>query len=154
MATENQSPTSRIVDITQDTEANRRWLLAAEQLHRAFRPNIPGDYAEYMRRMFTEGAGMAVLLEGDEVCGIAVYRCYHTTLSGLRFYLDDLVTKEARRGSGLGGQLLEWCEAAARALHCDWFALSSGLQNSRGHTFYYRHRLPISSFGFSKRLVS
>jgi GNAT superfamily N-acetyltransferase len=106
-----------------------------------------------MRRMFAEGAGMAVLLEGDAVCGIAVYRCYHTTLSRLRFYLDDLVTQEARRSHGLGGQLLAWCEARARALHCDWFALGSGLTNSRGHTFYYRHGLPISSFGFSKRLA-
>jgi GNAT superfamily N-acetyltransferase len=153
MAAETGSQARRIVEITQDTEANRRWLLAAEALHREFRPFIPAGYADYMRRMFAEGAEMAVLLEGDAVCGIAVYRCYHTTLSGLRLYLDDLVTLEAKRSHGLGGELLEWCEAKARARGCAWFALGSGLTNSRGHTFYYRHGLPISSFGFSKKLA-
>ena len=142
----------QIITITDDLEKHAAWLTAAEPLHRTLRPDIPHPYAAYMRRMFVEGAGMAVLIDQGTVRGIAVFRANHTTFRGYRFYLDDLVTEEAKRGSGFGAQLLVWCEAKAKAMDCDFFDLESGVPRARTHKFYFREGLGISSFGFSKSL--
>ena len=146
-------PDSPIITITDDLEKHAAWLAAAEPLHRTLRPDIPPPYAAYMRRMFAEGAGMAVLIEQETVRGIAVYRAHRTTFRGYRFYLDDLVTEEAKRGRGFGAELLVWCEAKAKAMGCDFFDLESGVQRARTHKFYFRQGLGILSFGFSKSLL-
>ena len=142
----------QIITITDDPERHAGLLTAAEPLHRTLRPDIPQPYAGHMLRMFAEGAGMAILIEQEMVRGIAVYRAHHTTFRGHRFYLDDLVTEEAKRGSGFGAQLFAWCEAKAKEMGCDVFDLESGVQRARTHKFYFREGLGISSFGFSKLL--
>jgi GNAT superfamily N-acetyltransferase len=105
-----------------------------------------------MRRMFAEGAEMAILLAGGEVKSLAVYRSHHTTFHGHRFYVDDLVTDQAERGQGFGARMLAWCEARARERGCDVFDLESGVQRPRTHRFYFRAGLTIFAFGFTKPL--
>ena len=126
------------------------WLRRAERLHRSLRPALPADYEGYLRRMFSEGARMAVLPVSGEPKALAVYRIHHTTFQGLRFYLDDLVTDEEERGRGLGAALLDWCVARARSEGCDTFALDSGVPRSAAHRFYFRHGLTISAFAFTR----
>lgn len=141
-----------IIPITDDLTRNAALLSAAEALHRSFRAGLPGDYEAYMRRMFDEGAEMAVLLAGGAVRSLAVYRTHHTTFHGLRFYVDDLVTDETERGRGFGGQMLAWCETRARERGCDAFDLESGVQRPGAHRFYFRHGLTIFAFSFTKSL--
>ena len=139
------------VHLLQDDEAAiAAWLRRSERLHRTLRPALPADYEGYLRRMFSEGARMAVLPVAGEPKALAVYRIHHTTFQGLRFYLDDLVTDEGERGRGLGAALLDWCMTKARTERCDTFALDSGVQRSAAHRFYFRHGLTVSAFGFIK----
>jgi GNAT superfamily N-acetyltransferase len=141
-----------IIAISDSVEENLPLLLGSETLHRELRPGLPASYSDYMRRMFSEGAEMAVLLENGSPKSLAVYRCHHTTFHGFRFYVDDLVTGEAERGSGYGAALLSWCEARARERGCDTFALDSGVHRQRAHRFYFRHGLAIFAFSFTKAL--
>jgi GNAT superfamily N-acetyltransferase len=141
-----------IVAITDDLAANGPLLAACEGLHRQLRPQI-GDYVPYLTTMFAEGAEMAALVE-DSPRALAVYRMYHSTYAGLRFYVDDLVTDETRRSAGHGEALIAWLEARARARGADTFALDSGVQRTRAHKFYFRVGLAIVSFAFAKPLKS
>jgi GNAT superfamily N-acetyltransferase len=138
--------------LTDDPASINDWLARSEALHRMLRPSLPADYAAFMHRMFAEGAAMAVLHDAGTPRALAVFRHFHTTFQGHRFYLDDLVADEAHRSAGHGGALLAWCEAHARALGCDTFALDSGPQRAAAHRFYFRERFAIASFGFTKAL--
>lgn len=142
-----------IIPLTDDLAAHADWLAASETLHRQLRPDLPADYADYMRRMFAEGAEMVIAVEGPAVRAIAVYRCHLTTFQGRRFYIDDLVADQAERSRGFGGRLLDWCEARARDRGCGALALESGVQRQRAHNFYFRQGMTIITFGFFKPLA-
>jgi GNAT superfamily N-acetyltransferase len=144
---------AEIVPVSDDLTLHGLTLLAAESLHRSLRPDLPRLYDGYMRRMFAEGAEMAVLVVDGVVKSLAVYRSHHTTFHGFRFYIDDLVTHEADRGSGYGHRIMSWCEARARERGCDTIDLESGVQRPRTHQFYFRERLTIFAFGFTKPLA-
>lgn len=144
---------SEIVPVSDDLDRYGSTLLAAEILHRSLRSELRGNYDAYMRQMFSEGAEMAVLLIGGTAKSLAVYRSHHTTFHGLRFYIDDLVTDEADRGNGYGRRMLSWCETRARERGCDTFDLESGVQRPRTHQFYFRERLTIFAFSFTKSLA-
>lgn len=64
MNNETTNPTFTIIPVADDLNKHSATLQAAETLHRSLRPNLPDDYAGYMRKMFSEGAGMAVLMVG------------------------------------------------------------------------------------------
>ncbi len=144
----------RIVEITDQRglllEAN--WLSRSERVHRQLRPQLMPDYAGEMARVFDGGARMIVVVEDDAVLGLAVYRVLEKTFTRREFYVDDLVTDEARRSNGVGHALLAWCEARARTLSCTQLALDSGTQRQQAHKFYFREGLPITSFHFAKQL--
>ena len=78
---------------------------------------------------------MAVVVQGDDVISIAVWRIIENTYEGRRLYVDDLVSDEALRSHGAGRMLIGWLEAKARALGCDVLALDSGVQRSRSYNF-------------------
>lgn len=93
---------------------------------------------------------MAVAVEGDEVHGVALWRLIENTYEGRRFYVDDLVTDEARRSQGVGKNLFDWLQAKASQLGCDVIALDSGVQRAGAHKFYFREGMFVPSFCFRK----
>lgn len=125
-------------------------IAGAESVHRQLRPQLDADYASAMQRIFADGGEMAVALNGDEVAGVAVYRVFRNTHVGLRFYVDDLVTDEARRSTGVGHALLGWLETEAKARGCPGIDLESGVQRAGAHRFYFREGFAIPSFSFRK----
>jgi GNAT superfamily N-acetyltransferase len=127
-------------------------LRQGEALHRAFRPNMAGDYLAYLRAMADEGAGLVQVFDEGEVRAIAVWRTYLTTYAGRRFEIDDLVTAEGQRSKGYGATLIEALEAKAKALSCDTVTLSSATWRIDAHRFYFRQRYTIASFLFTKPL--
>ena len=143
------------VHLLQDDETSiSTWLRRSEYLHRMLRPTLPADYEGYLRRMFSQGAQMAVLHQAEIPKALTVYRVYHMTFNGCRFYVDDLVTLDNDRGKGFGAALLQWCENAARAQGCDTFALDSGVQRIAAHRFYFRLGLESSTGEEPLRLQS
>ena len=142
----------RIVDIN-DANGNvveARWLAAAEAVHRQLRPQLPKAYAEKMRRVFADGARMSVAVRGEEVVGVAVHRVHENTFDGLQMYVDDLVSDEAQRSSGIGRALLDHLQRLAREAGCAKFNLDSGTQRQQAHKFYFREGMVVTSFHFAK----
>ena len=144
----------KIVEITDDSGAvvAPDWFAKAEGVHRQLRTALPSAYAEKMKRVFSGGARMCVAVEGAEVAGVAVYRVYENTFQGRQLYVDDLVTNERQRSSGVGRALLSYLEQKARAANLENLALDSGTQRQQAHKFYFREGMVVTAFHFGKRL--
>lgn len=128
------------------------WLQRAEAAHRQLRPQLPADYAGKMQRVFGQGGRMVLAAEGDTVLGLAVWRVFENTYSGMQVYVDDLVTDEASRSQGVGRALLDWLSSRAQMLKAANLALDSGTHRVSAHRFYLRERFDITSFHFNKKL--
>ncbi len=141
----------KIVEVfTQDGQlAGAEWLARAEGVHRQLRPNLPKDYAAKMGRVLKD-ARMALAVKGDTVLGLAVYRWHENTFDGLKFYIDDLVTDEARRSGGVGHTMMAHLEQVAKGLGANGLVLDSGTQRTQAHKFYFREGFVIPSFNFKK----
>ena len=142
----------QVVVITDDAGAvvEAGWLARAEAVHRQLRPQLPADYSDKMRRVFAGGGRMIVATEAANVVGVAVYRIYQDTFNGIKCYVDDLVTDEQRRSSGVGHALIDWLAAAARRAGCGGLSLDSGTQRTQAHQFYFREEFVITSFNFRR----
>jgi GNAT superfamily N-acetyltransferase len=145
----------KVVPVT-DAKGNvvdSQLLAAAESVHRQLRPHLPqGRYIERMKEIFAGGAEMAVVVVGDRVAGITVFRMLERTFSGRELYCDDLVTDSSRRSTGVGRLMMDYMEKLARERECDTFALDSGCQRQQAHKFYFREGLTITSFHFTRTL--
>ena len=128
------------------------WLLRAEAVHRQLRPHLPADYAGKMRRVFAGGARLCVAVRDEQVAGVAVYRIHENTFDGVQMYVDDLVTDETKRSSGVGRALMLHLQALARDAGCAKFNLDSGTQRQQAHRFYFREGMVVTSFHFAKAL--
>lgn len=149
-----RSITPRVIDVT-DMAGNvvePSWLGRSESVHRQLRPQLPQDYVGKLRRVFAEGGRMCVAAVGDAVAGVAVYRIYENTFDGVHMYVDDLVTDETRRSSGIGKVLLDHLQALARKASCENITLDSGTQRQRAHKFYFREGMVVVGFHFAKPL--
>ena len=148
------APDYRVIAVTDDAGELREpaWLARAESVHRQLRPQLPPEYEARLQVIFAAGARMALVVDADSVCSVALGRVVENTYEGRRLYVDDLVSDETRRSSGAGKMLLDWLQAKAESLGCDVLALDSGVQRDRAHRFYFREGMHISSFCFRKVL--
>lgn len=128
------------------------WLAHAETVHRQLRPHLPADYAKRMAEIFATGVEMWVAAEGDAVLGVAVFRIIENTHAGRKLYVDDLVTDETNRSTGVGKLLLDSLTQEAHSRGCKTIDLDSGTHRTDAHRFYFRERMVVTVFGFSKRL--
>ncbi len=144
----------QIVEVTDENGAIGApdWFRKAEAVHRQLRTALPPEYEAKMKRVFAGGARMCVAVEGAEVRGVAVYRTYENTFTGRQLYVDDLVTDEKRRSSGVGRALLGYLEQKARAAGLENLALDSGTQRQQAHKFYFREGMVAIAFHFGKKL--
>ncbi|WP_265584067.1 GNAT family N-acetyltransferase [Chitinimonas koreensis] len=121
-------------------------------MHRELRPQIQPDYAGQLAGIFADGGRLVIAADGEDVLGVALYRCYRDTFSGTKFYVDDLVTTSSRRSRGVGRTLLDWLQQEARRLGARNFILDSGTQRTDAHRFYFREGLVVECFNFRKSL--
>ena len=144
----------RIVAVTDDDGqvCEPALLRSAEAVHRQLRPMLPADYAGRLSVIFASGGRLAVAVRGEAVVGVALWRLVENTYEGRRLYVDDLVSDESSRSTGVGHCLLAWLEERARLFGCEVLALDSGVQRSRAHAFYFREGMSIPSFSFRKVL--
>ena len=144
--------TLQIVRITDSRRqvVEPEWLARAESVHRQLRPHLPANYVAKMRKVFGDGGEMCVATDGKAVTGLAVYREFENTHIGRRFYVDDLITDEQRRSSGVGKALIGYLEKEARGRGCPGLDLESGTHRTYAHKFYFREEFLITSFSFRK----
>lgn len=112
--------------------------------------------ADMLSDIYAEGHGQGLRFlaayELDRCVGVAGWRIIHSTSTIRRLYVDDLVTTEAERSTGVGHVLLAELEARAREARCTTLELDSGVQRADAHRFYFREGMAISSFHFRKTL--
>jgi GNAT superfamily N-acetyltransferase len=93
--------------------------------------------------------------DGDEdAAAVAGFRIVHNLAWGRFAYVDDLVTRAARRGRGPADAVMAWVEREARRQGCGELHLDSGVGPERAdaHRFYFRHGMRISSYHFGRAL--
>jgi GNAT superfamily N-acetyltransferase len=105
-------------------------------------------FVERVQRQQDEGYLLAFLETEDEVRAVAGYRVLESLFSGKFLYVDDLVTREADRSLGFGGQLFDWLVNEAREHGCESLELDSGVRRFDAHRFYLLKRMNISSYHF------
>ena len=142
----------RIVQITGKSGKvlEPEWLAGAEAVHRQLRPQLPAEYVAKMQRVIRDGGEMCVAVKDKQVVGVAVYREFENTHAGRRFYIDDLVTDESERSTGVGRALMAYLQKIARERGCPGLDLESGTHRTRAHRFYFREGFFITSFSFRK----
>jgi GNAT superfamily N-acetyltransferase len=113
---------------------------------------VEADFVARVRRMQSAGFRLARLEEGGAVRAVAGYRFHEKLFSGRTLYVDDLVSDPAQRSRGHGARLLTWLADQARAHDCDLLELDSGVQRFDAHRFYFRERMKISSYHFTRPL--
>ena len=120
----------QIVDVTDvaGKVVAPEWLARAERVHRQLRPHLPA------------------------VLGVGVHRIGENTADGMKMYVDDLVTDETQRSTGVGHALMAHMQAIARKAGCENFILDSGTHRQQAHKFYFREGMVITSFNFKKPL--
>jgi GNAT superfamily N-acetyltransferase len=101
-----------------------------------------------------EGYRLVGAFEGGEEAAAAVagFRTGNSLAWGNHLYVDDLVTREAFRGRGHGGALMDWLVEEAQRLGCDSLHLDSGTQRHDAHRLYLNHGLRIPGFHFARIL--
>lgn len=147
-------PEFRLLEITdsQGSIAEPEWLARTERVHRQLRPQLPDAYCARICEICASGSRMVIGSQAGEVVGLAIWRLVENTYEGRRLYVDDLVTDEPHRSTGVGRALMNWLEARARELGCHVLALDSGVHRGRAHAFYFREGMTIPSFCFRKTL--
>ncbi|MDR3055202.1 MAG: GNAT family N-acetyltransferase [Zoogloeaceae bacterium] len=152
--------TLEIIPVTDDAgaiaPAAAKWLPKAEVVHRQLRERLPSGYEAYratLRRVFANGGRFTLAVEGEAVKGVALWRIVENTCEGRGFFVDDLVVDAACRSQGVGKALILWLENLARNHQCDALTLTSGVQRSDAHRFYFREGFTIPSFCFRKKLT-
>lgn len=113
---------------------------------------VEAEFVARVRRMQGEGFRLARLEEEGTVRAVAGYRFHEKLFSGRTLYVDDLVSDTTRRSQGHGARLLAWLAEQARARDCDLLELDSGVQRFDAHRFYFRERMRIASYHFSRAL--
>jgi GNAT superfamily N-acetyltransferase len=111
-----------------------------------------GARAKFIRQVQkqqAEGFRLAFLEAEGKIRAVAGYRILELLFSGRTLYVDDLVTREADRSLGFGGQLFDWLVAEARRAKCAAFSLDSGVHRFEAHRFYLRKRMKIAAHHFT-----
>ena len=133
-----------------DRAAVRRCYPVMEQL----RPHLDETaFCEQVERQFeTQQYHLAALESEGVIVAVAGYRHLENLIYGPHLYVDDLITDEAQRGRGFGGQLFDWLVEEARREGCRALHLDSGVQRFAAHRFYLGKRMEITSRHFGLAL--
>lgn len=130
--------------------------LAADLLPvlRELRPHLTEDlFREVYEKGYVQGLRFSAAYDEEGACvGAAGWRIVDNTSQIRMLYVDDLVTAEGARSTGVGRRLLRHLEGRAREAGCLHLNLDSGTQRTDAHRFYLRERLSIVAFNFDKVL--
>ena len=115
------------------------------------RPKLQrAEFVPMVRRMAKHGFALAYLVADGEVQAVAGYRLTEMLRTGMMLEIDDLVSAEASRSRGYGKQLLDWCYALAERNGCSVVELDSAVHRADAHRFYFREKMFVLGFHFSR----
>ncbi len=118
------------------------------------RPHIQRDgFVKLVRKMAKQGYCLAYLTADDTVRAVVGYRIIDMLRTGRMLEIDDLVSETSERSKGYGKQLLDWCYELARGKDCSVVELDSAVHRADAHKFYFRERMSVLAFHFSRPLA-
>ncbi|MFB7547818.1 GNAT family N-acetyltransferase [Streptomyces sp. NPDC056154] len=130
--------------------------LAADLLPvlRELRPHLTENlFRDVYEKGYAQGLRFSAAYDDEGICvGAAGWRVIDNTSQIRMLYVDDLVTADGARSTGVGRRLLGHLEERAREAGCLHLTLDSGTQRTEAHRFYLRERLNIVAFNFDKTL--
>ena len=93
-------------------------------------------------------------LEGEtDAAAVIGFRPMTLLYAGRTLYVDDLSTRAADRGRGLGRALLTWATEEARRQGCEELHLDSGVQRFPAHRLYLKYGFDITAHHFARVLA-
>jgi GNAT superfamily N-acetyltransferase len=117
------------------------------------RPHLVREnFLDLVRLQMKEGFQLVFLRHRGKAAAVAGIRLINNLAWGRFIYVDDLVTDEKLRSTGLGKRLIRGLMTEARAYGCNRFELDSGVQRFGAHRFYLREGMFISCHHFSHEL--
>jgi GNAT superfamily N-acetyltransferase len=118
------------------------------------RPHLSTAEELVMRvaRQRTAGYRILAAWREDLPLALAGYRIEENLIHGRFIYVDDLVTAEGERGSGMGARLLAAVAAEGKREGCTRLVLDTALDNVLAHRFYYRQGLLARALRFSRAI--
>ena len=143
----------QVIDVTDETDETM-WK-DIQRVHRQLRTHLSEDFPTYrqqIRDICQSGPARLIVTQHrpeNTILGLAVYRHTHRLQYSDYLYVDDLVTAEDRRSTGVGRALLNYVKSQAEQSGIGKVLLDSGCQRGRAHRFYYRENFLLDQFGFA-----
>jgi len=136
------------IQLAVSTDSIRQCYPVMSQL----RPHLTeSEFVNRVTLMKLEGYHLVYLQENGKIISVGGYR-FSTMLSrGSFMYIDDLVTDEPFRGKGYGKILMDWMFQKAKDAGCNQIDLDSGVQRFDAHEFYFRKKMKIISYHFTRK---
>jgi ribosomal protein S18 acetylase RimI-like enzyme len=102
--------------------------------------------------LMADGYKILAVWQENDVVAMAGYRLNDNMIHGKFLYVDDLVTDEQHRGSGLGALLLSQLQTQGSLENCNCLVLDTAAINVDARRFYKREGLLDLAVGFVKPL--
>lgn len=117
------------------------------------RPHLQrNEFVDRIRQQMNSGYKLAFVETENRVVAVAGFRLSECLAKGKFLYVDDLVVEEVVRSKSYGQQLFQWLIEYAQQHDCQQLELDSGVQRFDAHRFYFRQRMSISGYHFSRKL--
>ncbi len=104
-------------------------------------------------RQLDHGYQLAYAQSGDRILAVVGFVISEKLAWGKHLYVDDFVTNQHCRGTGVGNHVMEWLKAYARGQGCGQIHLDSSVQRFKAHKFYLREGFDIASHHFKLETV-
>jgi GNAT superfamily N-acetyltransferase len=94
---------------------------------------------------------IAIAATGGAIVGVGV-ALFHADERARYMILEDIAVAPDVRSGGIGGRMIDFMEAEARARGMEWAFLESGLHNHKAHALFERRAYAPVSKVFCKKL--
>jgi GNAT superfamily N-acetyltransferase len=117
------------------------------------RPHVAANkFLERVKRQSQHHGFFLAFLADDVVKAVAGIRIAEWLAGGKYLEIEDLVTRDADRSSGYGGELFDWIVELAKRERCGHLRLVSAITRLDAHRFYLRKGMKIEAHYFSMQL--
>jgi len=113
---------------------------------------VEAEFVATVRKQQAGGYLLAYVEKDAAVVALAGFRLLDNLVGGRVLYVDDLVTSDAHRSSGLGTTMFDWLTSRAREEGCTYLELDCGVQRFDAHRFYMKNRMAITAHHLAFRL--
>ncbi|AWB65901.1 GNAT family N-acetyltransferase [Saccharobesus litoralis] len=102
-----------------------------------------------IKKQQAQGYQLAYVQKDQQILGVAGFIVGEKLAWGKYLYIDDLVTNQNYRSTGVGTLLINWFKNYCQQMGCEQLHLDSGIQKFAAHRFYLTNRFNIASHHFS-----